>query len=409
MQLRNMLKKLSVALMAIVALGVSSKAHASANYASGTRIYLATFGTAGDYVFADLKGQYNMYTNSDLLTNGTLATQSTLMQTSLQQQTRLMDVRLAALSGQKVVATANGARYVALAGEGTEKGQAAGSAGYNWGVWMSGRYTDFKQNHEHVGVNGDSWAGMLGADYRIHSNVILGLALSYEHVKAKTVFLKEVIKNDGYGVNPYLKFIINDNFDVDVFGGYAYINTKTNRDNIRYNYNRQLVAGKVSGSTHSNQWYGVLALNAQTVIADALTVRGKVGVNYITRKQKAFKQTFNFSTANTFNDTNVKGMTTDASQVFGDLRLGYMINENIEPFIKGGYAYDMSYKKYGAVEYDAQRTKILKLKTDRSNYTYGGGLNLGFGQFQAALDYERLEGARGLKSNTYLLLVRYNF
>ena len=95
MQLRNMLRKLSIAFLALVSLGLE-KAHAS----SGTILY------AGTTVLKDLTGQYNLYTVSDLLTNGTLATQGTLMQASLRQQTRLMDPRLTALSGKTVASTA---------------------------------------------------------------------------------------------------------------------------------------------------------------------------------------------------------------------------------------------------------------------------------------------------------------
>lgn len=408
MQLKSLLKKLS---LAVVALGlVSSDLVASAPYASGTRIYvIRPGGLRGGYALADLTGQYNLYTASDLLTNGTLVANTQLLKASLNQQTKLMDVRLASLSSHhKIAQNDKGTHYVALAGNGAS-GKSAGSEGYNWGVWLSGRYTDFKAADQYFGVKGDSYAGMLGADYRVMSSLIVGLAVSFEHAQGTTTFLKEKIKNDGYGVTPYVKFNINEHFDVDLFGGYTYINTKTSHANVRYDRNVVLQSGTVSGKTHSDQWHGVFALNAHTVFADALTVHGKVGINYASRRQKGFNQKFSFSTATmAVNDAQVKGSTADLSQAFGDLRLGYMVTENVEPYVKGGYAYDISYKKYGKTEYDNQGGAI-KQKTDRNNYTYGGGLNFVFGQFQAAADYEHLQGARKFNSNTYLLLVRYNF
>lgn len=400
MQFFNNIRKFALAALAFLAL--ASSAHAT-SYSTGSVFYLG--------VKADLTGKYNLYTAADLLTNGTLVANTQLMKVSLTQQTKLMDSRLSQLSGAKVANADQGTRYVALAGQGSEvaKGQAAGSEGHNWGVWLSGRYTDFKDGDRFYGVKGDSYAAALGTDYRIHSNFIVGLALTYEHADAKTTFLKDSIKNDGYGVVPYVKFIINENFDVDVHGGYTYINTKTSHDNQRYDYAYAARAGKVTGKTSADQWHGVFALNAHTVIADAMTVRGKAGVNFANRKQKAFTQKYSFSTANFgLYDQKVRGFTSELSQAFGELRLGYLVTENIEPFIKGGYAYDVSFKKNKS-EVDGQASTVIKQKTDRDSYTYGGGANFVFGQFQAALDYERLEGARKFSSNTYVLLVRYNF
>ncbi|USO01748.1 MAG: autotransporter outer membrane beta-barrel domain-containing protein [Alphaproteobacteria bacterium] len=415
-----MIKKIQkIFLVCVAALTVTSHAQASGTYSSsvrsGTWVYMY-IGNMGQSVYASLTGKYGMYTKSDLLGNGTVVTNKATTLANLQTMTTAMNHRLDALgSGGGKMAQANSV-YTTIAGRG--KGTSAGSDQMNWGLWLSTAYTDYKVSDPYIGISGDVWAAALGTDYRLNDMFTVGLALNYAHENAKTTFLSEKVRSNGYGLTPYAKVVFSKNFDADIMASYLHITSKTSRKNTRWNYNilsTSAVDGTLSGSPKADQFSGRVAFNAHVEPVECVMVSAQIGADYAQRKQKAFSQKASFKVQNMTDDRAVSAVTAKAGRAFANLKVGFMIAEGIMPFIKGGYLYDLVSSKKSP-EYDVTNTNPLtakstaiNFKNDRSNYIMGGGIIGKFDSFLITAEYSHFDGARKFKSDTGMLTVRYEF
>lgn len=392
-------------------------------YASGSWVYVwgSNDRDTGHWIYATLTGKYGAYTQSDLLGNGTVVTNKATLKASLEAQTAALNHRLDALGGGAKMAKGNNNTYAALAGRGS---QSAGSDTMNWGVWLSAAYTDFKVSDPYVGISGDIWSAALGADYRLNDMFTVGLALNYAHEDSKTTFLSEKIKSNGYGVTPYAKVVFNENFDLDIMASYMYVDTETSHQNIRWGWDFLAagagpVSGTLSGKPTAHQYSGRLAFNAHMNIVESVKLSGQVGADYARREQGSFTQTASFNVTRMADDRPVSKVTSEVARAFANVKVGFAVTEEIIPFIKGGYMYDLTFDKERAEYTGAHATQAdiaagasrsaIKFKKDRHNYHFGGGVVGKFDSILISAEYSHMEGARNFKSDTGMLTVRYEF
>ena len=75
-----------------------------------------------------------------------------------------------------------------------------------WNLWGDAKYTWNDYDIPFFDIDGGLWNGLAGIDYKITDRLTLGLLGSYERAD-----LGEGIESTGWGVGPYLGFVITDN------------------------------------------------------------------------------------------------------------------------------------------------------------------------------------------------------
>ncbi len=165
-----------------------------------------------------------------------------------------------------------------------QTGLAAAAAARGIGLWVQGAYTNAessfnKGTNNDMRFKGDIWAGSVGADYRVTQRFVLGAAVGYQYVDVNTTFNSGKLKQTGWGVTPYAVFALNQNYFIDVSGGYYWLDNEMmrNSNTARANYDgdRWSVGGNINGAWTINRWQASAA----------------VGYLYVKATDDAFRET----------------------------------------------------------------------------------------------------------------------
>jgi hypothetical protein len=108
-----------------------------------------------------------------------------------------------------------------------ESGVAAGDLGGGWGLWSSYVNSNFDSDFIFPLVNGllaysaRSQSALVGVDKLLAERFLIGVAFGVQDLSTRTLFNGGGTESDGWTVSPYGAFIINDNFSIDVAGGFS--------------------------------------------------------------------------------------------------------------------------------------------------------------------------------------------
>lgn len=208
-------------------------------------------------------------------------------------------------------------------------GLAAGSAPSKFGVWIDAAYSRliFSKTDEHF--DGNIATGMVGADYVVQKNLLVGLAGGYEQLDIDTQFNRGSVKGTGWTVSPYAAYKINETLSTDISGGYTWINYDLERLDPGN-------SAKITGEQNANRWFVSANLNSDHWI-NKFHVAGRVGVLHSKEDRDQFTES---------NLTSQAGASTNVGMGFVGVRLGYLLQFNsdssIEPYMDllGRAAYD---------------------------------------------------------------------
>jgi len=282
--------------------------------------------------------------------------------------------RVAKAPGGRVVA-AKGGPLVAL-GTGT----AAGGGDNKVGIWANGSWTRVVGSKTAAKFDGSIWTAMIGADYMFDKNFIGGLALGYENAEYDTSFNNGNTDSTGYTVAPYFIAHINDTFSVDFNVGYSRVDYDLDRIDPIGNFN------KITGGTDSNRWFGALNLNGDWEF-DSLALGANIGTLYAREDRDAFTE----SDTTTIDSDNI-----DVGRINAGFRLGYLIENVVEPYISALVEYDYANEKSA---YD-----------DRVGVVLGAGFNVFAGEhFSANIEGTATEARSGLAIYSANATVRIEF
>lgn len=219
-------------------------------------------------------------------------------------------------------------------------GRSAGDTFSNWGFW--GNYTrsefdaDFRLQNAVDGLGNpfrvasydttiDSF--LIGADRLFNNNLVIGVALSYEDGDTDVDYNGGATEADGYTITPYLAYLFNDTFSVDVSAGYSSLDYDTDRiDNTNGN--------TILGSFDSDRWFVAANLNAAKTI-EKWYISGRVGLLYTEEEQDAYTERGG-PTARTISDRDI-----DLSQFLIGVDVAYNAGP-FEPYANLTYLNDMS-------------------------------------------------------------------
>lgn len=215
-------------------------------------------------------------------------------------------------------------------------GISAGDSEQKFGIWANFAITDSKDDRLLYTTNSggqriftpsnsrlDLYNYIFGMDYKITSNIVTGVALSYENMDGTTGYNSGDIESDGITVSPYFAASIGDFFSFDLTAGYSWIDIEQTRtDNDR----------KISSSPESKRIFFAANTNLYHSISN-WNLTGNVGYLYAEDEQDAFKES---------DGTTVSSSTTKYGQITAGGEISYVITR-AEPYLSIAYEYDTTY------------------------------------------------------------------
>jgi uncharacterized protein YhjY with autotransporter beta-barrel domain len=282
----------------------------------------------------------------------------------------------------------------ASTGSAAESGVAAGDFANGWSIW--GSYTrsdldsDFIFANSSLAYSAKAQSALAGVDALITERFLIGFALGYQDLSSKTYFNGGGQDSDGIIISPYGAFIINDNFSIDVGGGYS---------DLEYDQTRISpgVGTPTVGSFDANRWFFTTNLNAVFVTGDWV-IGGRFGYLYTEEDQDGYTETG--AAARTVADRNI-----DLSQLVLGGDLAYSVGP-IEPYVSAVYRNDLS-KDDGESAGGLPGAFTSVQPSDDDEFQVGLGVRY-FSNYgvSANLEYSLTEGRDSFSDSTLLLTLR---
>lgn len=151
----------------------------------------------------------------------------------------------------------------------TEDGLSAGQQGSEFGVWGLGMYTNFSNDDEATKYDADLYTVMVGGDWRVTDDLMIGLALGYEYLDLdKKYGGGGSLETDGsYTIMPYLGYTIIPGTVLDAAFGYTSTEYEDND-------------GTATGDYDSDRYVSSIGLS-QYFSYDAWDFSGRIGYLYV--------------------------------------------------------------------------------------------------------------------------------
>ena len=292
-------------------------------------------------------------------------------------------------------------------------GAASSDIGGKLGFWMNGSYSfgDNDSTFNQLGYDYDSWSTVLGVDYKLTNQMIVGLAFDYSNIDANFDGHRGGSDTDSYSGSIYSSYFITDNFHLDAVASYGGSDYEINRK-LFYVITTGPLPGTVDtvaeGETDGDQ----LSFNfnaGYNFSYEGLSIAPYASVNYLTMQIDSFKEDKNTGDgwAMGFNEQNIRSLTTTVgSQASYAISVPFGV---VIPQIHGAWHHE--YKNDGRTakatllgDALAQTIDIDIAGPDRDFYTVGADvaavLTHGVTTFAS---YNALVGYNNVDSHTFTL------
>jgi hypothetical protein len=231
---------------------------------------------------------------------------------------------------------------VVVGGEATT-GLAAGDVPQRFGLWASVNHSRLENTRESSAYDGHASSLMVGGEYQVDEDVIVGLGVGYERTDIDTVFNNGSLKADGGTVTPYIGYTITPWLRTSLMAGYSYSESDQARS-----------GGTITGSQTTTRWFGLASFSANTWI-DRFNLTGMVGYLAARDRNRAFTES---------NGTRVGGSHNTLGQTQVGGQVAYWMG-GFMPYVSATYLNDV----YRTSQASGQ-------SSGRSAVRLGAGLNL---------------------------------
>jgi hypothetical protein len=124
-------------------------------------------------------------------------------------------------------------REVVNANESSYTGGSAASPDLsNWSIWATPVFSSFNNNIAPYTSKGDVSIALVGVEYNHNDTVIAGLSYAYSSIDATTTYNGGKLKSVSNTVSPYLVYIVNDRWMLDVSAGFGQANPENNINGV---------------------------------------------------------------------------------------------------------------------------------------------------------------------------------
>jgi hypothetical protein len=338
----------------------------------------------GDYV-AGAPGTYvtqgSIYdTASAAVQNSTLVTERRVVTATTEAQTNMVLSQIGDRLNPHSVPTGNSVSLLPVAGGN------AGAGDQRSSIWARAGYDNLKEDNitSFGGWKANLWSFALGYDYKFNDKVLAGAALTYSNLDGSTAFNRGNIRDNAYGVVPYLAFKLSPCFDIDLMLGYSRVNKSRDRTTPGLTPNSGLSGVKATSSPRSDRYFGAVFANYKHYI-QKWNLLARLGYWYGSDKQKSYNENNGAVAFDAFGNPigsqtlKYNSLSTNLSRLSLRLQAGYKASAQIEPYAFLLYALDMGasrIKVQDAAVGNAAGIAIFNPNKQRNNNNYGGGVGL---------------------------------
>ena len=262
-------------------------------------------------------------------TNGQEAATSDIVRTTSQTLATVIQGRVATIAaprpggqGQASSASLDQDGRFAFSMTGDDLGLSSGEEGYNIGVWGLGSIMHFKGTETNAKYDANAFSGMLGADYRFTSDLLVGLAAGYGYL--------DLDKKDWSGgadtgslstdhewtLMPYVAYNLTDFTILD--GAFAYTNSRYKDDD-----------GTNVGRYDSERYLTNVGIS-QYFMLDNWMLSGRLGYMYVHGDLSSYSR----------GGVNIANPDSFLGQVNGEAKAAYYFGSGFEPYAALRYFYD---------------------------------------------------------------------
>lgn len=323
------------------------------------------------------EGSY-LDTASASVNNSTLVTERKVLTTAVETQANMVLNQISSRLASHPASAAG--TIVSLL---PQSGGNAGSMDQRSSVWASAGYDHLKEDNisKFGGWNANLWSLAVGYDYKFNDKVLAGLALTYSNLNGSTGFNKGKIKDNAYGVVPYIAFKAAPCFDIDLMLGYSRVNKDRKRTtpSLTSLTGDDLTGIQATSSPKADRYFGAVFANYRHHV-NQLNLLARLGYFYATDRQKSFNEANGDTSTGTNQTKAYSSQTTNLSRLSLRLQAGFKANHNVEPYAFLSYARD-----FGASKMKVQdalpatapaNIALISPNKQRNNNTFGGGLGL---------------------------------
>jgi opacity protein-like surface antigen len=290
----------------------------------------------------------------------------------------------------------------------TLKGGNGGSIKDRLSFFLNANWKNIKDTTSNFNWDANLYSGMLGADYKFNSVFLAGLALTYSYMDGNTPYNRGKIKDNAFGVLPFVSAKFTKWFAMDAMFSYSWV--RKSRD--RVNPHTGLAIGvphNVTGSPKSDRWFAAIFANLTHEI-NKFRLLGRLGFSHAEDRQKAFSES---------DGTRYGKLDTKLNRLHVRLQAGYEVTKEFDPYLFGLYNYDFSQTRTNLplLRPVGNAANVLGsqlpkgIDQERSQHTWGGGLGFNYKPHQnwvTGLEYGYSQNKK-LKVHSVNLHIRYKF
>ncbi|MGH8121096.1 MAG: autotransporter outer membrane beta-barrel domain-containing protein [Gammaproteobacteria bacterium] len=276
-----------------------------------------------------------------------------------------------------------------------ETGIAAGDgSAFNWAAWGSYSRTHGESGEIYQSFDSTLDSFLVGVDRSYSEDLIYGIAFGYDDNDVDTLFNVGEQDITSFTIAPYLGYVINPNFTVDVSAGYS------NIDIDQFRLDTTNLTSIISGDTDSDRFFVSGNLNGYTRYND-FVFSGRVGIIYANDDKDAIVET-----------GGPDAFTTDGRTVeLGELQVGGDIAYSawkLEPYASFFYEYDFIYEDLNLDP--GLAAQFGNAENDTSDFRIGFGARyFGANGFSSILEWTAIADREEFESHVLSLTLRLDF
>ena len=229
-------------------------------------------------------------------------------------------------------------------------GLSSGGEPASHGIWVSASASALDNTFVSTEYDGNLFVAMVGYDYRVNKNLLLGVALGPESTDIDTRFNRGTVKSTALTVSPYAAYRIFDSLSIDLILSYSFLD---------YDTVRPTFLGQATGSYDADRYMVSSNLNYYYLTGN-WNFNARLGYMYTKEDADGFTES---------NGNRVQSEDTKIGEFQIGGKVGYLIDK-FEIFIGAYYIYDSTMTK----------TKVLagqrRPSNDKSEVEAVAGINL---------------------------------
>lgn len=222
-------------------------------------------------------------------------------------------------------------------------------------AWIKSEYDRINDTTPHLNWRADAYSLATGLDYKFRHNFTAGMAFVHTYLEGKTHYNDGVLKENTYGLVPYIHLKANDWFSMDFSTAYTLV-----ENYYDYKYHADHTVLTSTAKPRGKRWYVDGFMNFTKILKE-IYLQARLGAMYTINKLDGYTES---------NHQNYEASKLNVTTLFTRFQAGYDLFKD--------------YETYGFVTFSHDRMRFSQSHEDsyaplhkhRHGWGGGGGLNL---------------------------------